>query len=137
MTFFKNYAVQLLLMSCAVLGISLLLQRLHNRFFDCSHVYVITLFFTITTWLANIIYKKGERQSKDFIMKIMAVSMGRLLLCMVMVFVYSLANKPQALGFACHFMIQYVLFTIFELTYLLKFIKQSINTPTKHEEDHP
>jgi hypothetical protein len=36
-----------------------------------------------------------------------------------------LINKPQALAFTCHFMIQYLIFTIFEISFLLKYIKQA------------
>lgn len=128
MKLLKNYTFQLLLVSGIALVLSFLLTQVRSRYFDCPHFYWITIFFATTTYLADLVLKKGDRQSREFIMKIMALSMGRLLLCMVLVFIYSMVNKPQALGFACHFMLQYLLFTIFELSYLLKFIKQPNNT---------
>lgn len=132
MTFLKNYNLRLLLVSVAALLLSLGLTQIHSRFFDCSHFYIITLFFAATTLLANVVFKAGPHQSRESILKIMAISMGRLLLCMVAVLIYSVVNKPQALGFACHFMIQYVLFTIFELSYVLRLVKQPTNSNTNH-----
>lgn len=132
MTFLKNYNLRLLLLSCGAFLLSLGLSQIHSRFFDCPHFYIITLFFAVTTFLANFVFKAGAHESRESILKIMAISMGRLLLCMVAVLIYSVVNKPQALGFACHFMIQYVLFTIFELSHLLKFVKQATNSNTNH-----
>jgi hypothetical protein len=83
------------------------------------------LFFALATLGTNALLTKGDKQSKEFVFKTLAMSMARLLVCMIFVFIYSLVNKPEALAFTCHFMIQYVLFTIFEMSFLLKYIKQA------------
>ncbi|MBS1636408.1 MAG: hypothetical protein JST26_10870 [Bacteroidetes bacterium] len=124
MTLFKNYYVRLLLFSAAVFVLATMLARVPNRYFESPHVYIITSFFFATTVLANLAFTKSDTKSRDFIMKIMAVSAGRLLFSMITIFVYSRVAHGHALGFAVHFMLQYVLFTIFELSYILKFIRQ-------------
>ena len=124
MTLFKNYYVRLLIFSIAVFVLSMMLARVPSRYLENQHVYIITLFFALTTALANLAFTKGDTKSKEFIMKIMAVSAGRLLFCMITIFIYSRVSHGHALGFACHFMLQYVLFTIFELSYILKFLRQ-------------
>jgi hypothetical protein len=75
--------------------------------------------------LSNKLLTKGENESKEFVFKSLAMSMGRLLICMIFVFIYSLLYKEQALAFTCHFMIAYLIFTVFEISFLLKYIKQT------------
>jgi len=133
----KNYYFRLAVVSVGVLALSMGLAQLDTRWLRNPHVWIITLFFFISTALANLVFTKGDRQSREFIMKIMGVSMGRLLLCMVFVFIYSMANKPQSLAFACHFMLQYVIFTIVELLYILKFIKQPSAPPADPNTHNP
>lgn len=119
----QKHIVQLLVLCIASLLISFGLTQLNTPYFKTNHYWLPTLFFAITTFGINILVTKGDKTSKEFVFKTLALSMARLLLCMIFVFVYSLVNKPEALGFTCHFMVQYILFTIFEISYLLKFIK--------------
>ena len=120
----KKYYFQLVIVSVGALLLSFGLSQLNNRFFTTSHFWVPTLFFVVTTIAANFLITAGDKESKEFVFKTLAMSMARLLLCMVFVFIYSLVNKPEALAFTCHFMVQYILFTIFEISFLLKFIKK-------------
>lgn len=125
MSLLKNYWIQLVLTTVLAFSVSMTLFQIRNPYFDNPNFYIATVFFVLTTIIVNVVFTKGEKQSKEFIFKIMAISMGRLLLCMIAVFIYFLADKPHALPFATHFMIQYIIFTIFELNYLLKYIKQT------------
>lgn len=122
MTSTKNI-IQLALLCLGALILSYGLTTLNTRYFNTSHFWIPTLFFAITTIGANFLIVSSDKESKEFVFKILALSMARLLLCMVFVFVYSLINKPEALAFTCHFMIQYFLFTVFEISFILKFIK--------------
>ena len=121
----KKYYLQFTIICLGALILSYGLSQTTSRYFNTAHYWIPTLFFAITTLGANALLTKGDKQSKEFVFKTLALSMARLLLCMVFVFVYSLINKPQALAFTCHFMIQYFLFTIFEMSFLLKYIKHS------------
>jgi hypothetical protein len=121
----KKYYLQFTFISIGALILSYGLSEIQNIYFNTTHFWIPTLFFAITTLAANALLTNGEKQSKEFVFKTLAMSMARLLVCMIFVFVYSLINKPQALAFSCHFMIQYVLFTIFEMSFLLKYIKQA------------
>ncbi|MGZ4036257.1 MAG: hypothetical protein ACXVPQ_00420 [Bacteroidia bacterium] len=88
------------------------------------------LFFLGTGLLINFILFKGKSDPRDFVFKIMFTSMLRLLLCMVGIFIYSLADKGHIVGFALHFMLHYILFTAFEIAYLLKFTKTQPQHPS-------
>ena len=121
----KKYYLQFTTICIGALVISYGLSQLQNRYFSTTHFWIPTLFFALATLGTNALLTKGDKQSKEFVFKTLAMSMARLLVCMIFVFVYSLVNKPEALAFTCHFMIQYVLFTIFEMSFLLKYIKQA------------
>lgn len=121
----KKYYLQFITICLGALVLSYGLSQLQNRYFSTSHFWIPTLFFALATIGTNALLTKGDKQSKEFVFKTLAMSMARLLVCMIFVFIYSLVNKPEALAFTCHFMIQYVLFTIFEMSFLLKYIKQA------------
>jgi hypothetical protein len=127
----NKYYIQLISICIGVLILGYGLSQLPTRFLATSHYWIPTVFFGLTTLGINAVLTKGEKHSKEFVFKTLAFSMARLLVCMVFVLIYSLVNKPEALAFTCHFMIQYVVFTIFEISFLLKFIKQPTNETTQ------
>lgn len=121
----KKYYIQFITVCIGALILSYGLSQIPNRYFNTHHFWIPTVFFALSTLGVNALLTKGDKQSKEFVFKTLAMSMARLLVCMIFVFVYSLINKPQALAFTCHFMIQYLIFTIFEISFLLKYIKQA------------
>ena len=121
----KKYYINFVTVCIGGLLLSYGLSQIENRYFATSHFWIPTLFFALSTLGINALLTKGDKASKEFIFKTLAMSMARLLVCMIAVFIYSRINKPQAIAFTCHFMIQYILFTLFELSFLLKYIKQT------------
>jgi hypothetical protein len=121
----KKYYIQFITICLGALVLSYGLSQIQNRYFSTNHFWIPTIFFALSTLGVNALLTKGDKESKEFIFKTLAMSMARLLVCMIFVFLYSLINKPQALAFTCHFMIQYLVFTIFEISFLLKYIKQA------------
>jgi hypothetical protein len=120
-----KYYIQFISVCLGALILSYGLSQVPNRYLCTNHFWIPTVFFALSTLGVNALLTKGEKQSKEFIFKTLAMSMARLLACMIFVFIYSLINKPQALAFTCHFMIQYLVFTVFEISFLLKYIKQA------------
>ena len=123
----KKYYLQLFIICIGNLILSHELAKLNTRYFLTTHYWIPTLFFLISTLLINKLLINGDKASKEFVFKTLAMSMARLLVCMIFVFIYSLVYKANALAFTCHFMIAYLVFTVFELSFLLKYIKQPSN----------
>ena len=121
----KKYYLQFIVVCLGALTLSYGLSQVSNRYLSTNHFWIPTVFFALSTLGVNALLPKGEKQSKEFIFKTLAMSMARLLACMIFFFFYSLINKSQALAFTCHFMIQYLVFTVFEISFLLKYIKQA------------
>ena len=107
------------------LGLSFSLSQINSQYFLTAHFWVPTIFFVIATLIVNFIIVNSEKNTKEFIFKLLVISMARLLLCMVFILVYSLIFKTNTLAFAVHFMLQYLLFTIYEIRYIIKFIKSN------------
>lgn len=120
-----KYYIQFIILCIGTLLLSYGLCQIQNRYFNTNHFWIPTLFFALTSLGINALLTNTDKRSTDFVFKTLALSMARLLSCMIFVFVYSLINKEQALAFTCHFMIQYLAFTIFEISFLLKYIKQA------------
>lgn len=121
----KKYYLQFITVCIGSLLLSYGLSQIQNRYFYTNHFWIPTVFFALSTLGTNALLTKSDKTSKEFVFKTLALSMARLLVCMIFVFVYSLINKEQALAFTCHFMIQYLIFTVFEISFLLKYIKQA------------
>ena len=121
----KKYYINFITLCLGGLLVSYGLSQVESRYLATPHFWIPTVFFALSTLGINALLTKGDKQSKEFVFKTLAMSMARLLVCMIVVFIYTLINKPQALAFTCHFMIQYLLFTVFEITFLLKYIKQT------------
>ena len=120
-----KYYIQFIAVCLGALILSYGLSQVPNRYLHTSHFWIPTLFFALSTLGVNALLTKGDKQSKEFVFKTLAMSMARLLACMICVFIYMLINKPQALAFTCHFMIQYLIFTLFEISFLLKYVKHA------------
>ena len=121
----KKYYLQFALVCIGGLLLSYGLSQVETRFLATNHFWIPIVFFAITTLGTNALLTKGDKHSKEFVFKSLAMTMARLLVCMIFVFVYSLVNKSDVLAFSCHFMVQYVLFTVFEMSSLLKHIKHA------------
>lgn len=113
----------LFLVSLLAIAVSQMFNNLNSPKLFSLYWYYSVVFFFITSLLINFILYRSDSDPRTFIFKIMATSMMRLLLCMVGFFIYSLADKPHMLSFALHFIVHYILFTVFEIAYLLRYTK--------------
>jgi len=81
----------------------------------------------VLTFILNLVYAK-QAGSENFTQLMIAAIVIKLLQALVIILVYSLVfEKKGFFGFAVHFIIQYILFTIFEIRYLLHLIKTQTN----------
>ena len=86
----QKYYIQLLCVCFGALVLSFGLSQLPTRFFATTQFWIPTLFFVLTTIGINKVLTGGDKDSKEFVFKALAFSMGRLLACMVFVLIYSL-----------------------------------------------
>lgn len=108
-------------------GVSIVISALINMLPVPSVVsstwWISIVFHVVISLLLNLIMLKKTEEARDMINKIMFTSMGRLLVCMVGVFIYSLIDKPNFFAFAIHFMVHYMVYTVFEISFIVKYIR--------------
>jgi hypothetical protein len=121
----KKYTLWFAVVCIGCLLLSFGLSQVPSVYLSTTRFWIPTVFFALTTWGINAVITKGDKNSKEFAFKTLAMSMARLLVCLILVLVYSRVSKADSLAFACHFMLQYLMFTIFEISFLLKYIKQT------------
>lgn len=95
-------------------------EKINSQFWYLSIIYHLLL----SLGLFAILFRK-EADPKDMVNKIMFTSMGRLLFCMIGIFIYSMVDKPSFIPFAAHFMAHYIIFTILEIKTFLQHIKSN------------
>ncbi len=106
-------------------GISLLLNFL--SVLSSTTWYISVLFHLLLSVLLFLVLIRKIGDPRDYVFKIIFSSMGRLLVCMIGLLIYKVCDKGNFTHFAGHFMLHYILFTVFEIGYLLKFIKAPKN----------
>lgn len=121
----KKYILCFAVVCIGCLLLSYGLSQVPSVYLTTTRFWIPTAFFALTTWGINAVLTRGDKNSKEFVFKTLAMSMARLLVCLVLVLIYSRVSKADSLAFACHFMLQYLVFTVFEISFLLKYIKQT------------
>jgi hypothetical protein len=101
-------------------GFSLLL----NMFSPIQSSYwpVGIIFFSIICFPLNIYYT-SQALKENFTGTIMAGIVIRLLLSLILIVLFKFYDGGGFFNFAIHFILHYIIFTIFEIIYLLRIIK--------------
>lgn len=108
--------VSVLLPACLSGLISLLLNTYSpyvNPVWPYSIIYYITFCF-----ISNLIFT-SQTKSENYTGQLLTGISVKLLLAFVIIAVFSVLNKAAFLGFSIQFISQYILFTTFEIRYLL------------------
>lgn len=77
------------------------------------------LLFSITDFVIQL-----PANAKDQSQKILALSMGRLLVALVFILIYIVKNKTNATSFSIHFVLHFIIFLTFDTYYLIKTINE-------------
>lgn len=80
------------------------------------------IYFVCSCFLFNLIYSFNRRKG-NFSDLLFAGIIIRLLLALTILLVYGLLRRHDLLHFAAHFVTHYILFTIFEIRFLIWLIK--------------
>lgn len=104
--------------------VSLLLQSL--TVLVTAHWGYSILYFALLCFVFNLIYA-AQAGSESFSQLLLGGIVAKLLLALIIVFLYSVFLRAGFLHFAIHFISHYVLFTITEIRYLSQLIKSNTN----------
>ncbi|MDX2174355.1 MAG: hypothetical protein SFY56_14735 [Bacteroidota bacterium] len=88
----------------------------------CNTWWTSILFYTLVFLILNVIYNL-KRNEEEFTQLLLATIIIKLLLALTFILVYKVIDSAHVFNFAMHFLIHYLIFTVFEMYYLLKLIK--------------
>jgi hypothetical protein len=113
-----------LLSVCIASIVGLLFSVLLNYYsgFKTTHGYYSLAGFTLFCFASNLVYA-ARAGNADFTGLLIAGIVIKLLLALVVVFLYAVFAHAGFTAFVLHFIPHYVLFTIFEIRYLSRLIQ--------------
>jgi len=122
----KKFDRILLLITFAVLIISYgLSHTVPEKFISISWPFITAFFFAITRLVHQFLLKKSGGQQSKFINAFLLTTTVKLLLFLTMIVVYVLIFRADAIGFILTFFINYLIYTVFEIVSILKYLKLS------------
>ena len=91
--------------------------------FTAQYWYLGVIFFTVICFILNLV-SSFRSAGDNFTQLLMAGIVIKLLLALVCIVIYMLWDKAGFFNFSIHYILHYILFTVFEIRYLLYIIKQ-------------
>jgi len=103
---------------------------LPTKYLTPSLPYLFIFFFVITLVVHYILMKASEKRMSRFVNYFMLATFLKLMLYIMILVIYVLFNRCDAIPFILTFFILYLFFTVFEIISILSFLKRA-NMQTK------
>ena len=87
---------------------------------------LLLILYIITAAIHGFLLNAGARDSQKFVRRFMIASGLKLLLFLLIIVVYLLVNREDAIIFLSAFLSFYLIFTVFEVFSILKVLKKNI-----------
>lgn len=85
-----------------------------------SFLYIIILIYAFTLFVFRLLLKGLQERFSHFINMYLLVNFGKLVVYIIVIFIYAFLNRADAVSFILTFFIYYFFFTAFEIFSLLK-----------------
>ncbi len=124
----KNQFLKSLIYLFFSLLLTVIISYLLNNYTPLTNKnwWISLIFFGCIFLILNYIYNFKYRV-ETFSQLLLGSLIVKLLLALIIILIYRLLQKSTVYNFAMHFLIHYFVFTVFEMNYLLKLIKQKSN----------
>src|SRR4051812_11916922 len=109
-----------------LIAVALSLVANHLGFLVCALWFISLLFFTGLNVVLLVIYSL-TRQSEDFTGILLGCLVAKLLLSLVTLLLFRVFANDPLLPFAIHFIVHFVVFTVFEIRYVLWLIRTRVS----------
>lgn len=121
---FHKVLKSLIILTITVLIIAVALRfALPERFYSPALPYLVIFIFATQFILLKIIVETAKKKFKNFVNRFMVANFLKLFLYLVVILVYAYLNNSDILPFSVSFLALYVIYTIFEITILIKTFK--------------
>jgi len=121
----KQFIIKLFLFSFFISIIDFVWVKFLGETYPVPNIWSILTFFVLITLSFHVVTMNATKgKPQNFIRFYMGSTALRMALCVVVVLVYRFVDKPTVIPFSLAFLAHYFLFTIFEVTTLLKELKR-------------
>jgi len=121
----KNFIIKLFVFSILIAAIDFCWIRFMPIVNHIPHVWFLLAFFVAVTFLFHLLTLNAAKgRPQNFIRYYMGSTALRMFIYILVILVYRFIDKPTVIPFALGFMAHYFAFTIFEVTVLLRQLKE-------------
>jgi len=120
--FTKRLIIITLITAILIFGLTFIVPE---YLISISWPFILGFFFAVTLLAHKFLLKKSDGNHGKFINAFMLITTIKLMLFFTIIIVYVLINRHDALGFILTFFTNYLIFTIFEILSILKFLQKS------------
>lgn len=121
----KSFTIKLFIFSLFTLSLLVLWIQFASDRFQSAMMVPLWLFFVLSTALVHyILIKADAKDPKRFVGYFMGITAIKLFGYLIIITVYALIKKEEALGFTLWFLVLYLLYSGFEVVMLMKHLKK-------------
>ncbi len=88
-----------------------------------AYPYILLFIYILTLVILSLLIKSMENKLNRFVNAFMLINFAKLILYTIIIFVYAYLNREDAVGFIAVFFVYYILFTAYEIVFLLRINK--------------
>ncbi len=88
-----------------------------------AYPYILLFIYMLTLVILSLLIKSMENKLNRFVNAFMLLNFAKLILYTIIIFVYAYLNREDAVGFIAVFFVYYILFTAYEIVFLLRINK--------------
>ena len=88
-----------------------------------AYPYILLFIYILTLVILSLLIKSMENKLSRFVNAYMLINFAKLILYTIIIFVYAYLNREDAVGFIAVFFVYYILFTTYEIVFLLRINK--------------
>ena len=125
MSSFKSFLLKLTLFSVFTLGLLFLWETYASERFQSNLMFALWVFFVLSTALMHyFLISVSEKNPKLFVGYYMGITAVKLFGYLIIITIYGFIKREAALGFTLWFLALYLLYSVFEVIMLLKYLKK-------------
>lgn len=122
---FRRFLIQITILTAIlylIWGLTLILFPLH--WLSPATPVMILFFLVVTAGIYYVMLQSASNRFPRFVNSFMVITLGKILLYAVLIVIYAMLNKPDAMAFIIAFFILYLVYTVFEVTAFLRDLRE-------------
>ncbi|MBN2681144.1 MAG: hypothetical protein JXR58_01440 [Bacteroidales bacterium] len=122
----KNYFLKLSILSALILLIgAVLFCTVLSQYFVIVMPFVLVFFITLSSILHKVLVNANKLKTARFVPVFMLATFIKLMLCLIFMASYAMADKENAVPFILFFLSLYMIFTSFEVYSILPEVRKA------------